>query len=60
MNGVIVQKFRGPVGTSGGTGYDKDYNYDTRLTALPPPSFLELQNDAWSSTGFSEEGRLID
>ncbi len=55
VNGVIVQKFRGPVGTSGGTGYDKDYNYDTRLTALPPPSFLELQNDAWSSTSFSEE-----
>lgn len=55
VNGVIVQKFRGPVGTSGGSGYDKDYNYDTRLTALPPPSFLELQNDAWSSTGFSEE-----
>lgn len=55
VNGVIVQKFRGPVGTSGGTGYSKDYNYDTRLTALPPPSFLELQNDAWASTGFSEE-----
>lgn len=55
VNGVIVQKFRGPVGTAGGTGYDKDYVYDTRLTTLPPPSFLELQYDAWSSTGFSEE-----
>lgn len=55
VNGVIVQKFRGPVGTSGGSGYDKDYVYDTRLTALPPPSFLELQYDAWSSSGFSEE-----
>lgn len=58
VNGVIAQKFRGPVGTGGTspvTGYLKDYNYDRRLPTLPPPSFLPPLNDAWSVVGFSEE-----
>jgi hypothetical protein len=42
VNGVIAQKWRGPVGTggSGGTGYLKDYNYDTRLRHASPPHAL--------------------
>lgn len=40
VNGAIAQKFRGPVGTSSGHGYDKSYNYDKRLTFTAPPKFL--------------------
>jgi hypothetical protein len=40
VNGVIAQKWRGPVGTSGGTGYLKDYNYDSRLRHASPPHAL--------------------
>ena len=49
--GAISQKFRGPVGTfsssGGGTGYDKDYNYDDRLRYLSPPFFLDPVQASW-------------
>src|SRR5581483_4992263 len=60
VNGVIAQKFRGPVGTFGGsgntiqTGYNKNYNYDTRLKYLTPPYFLNPLQSAWDRTSFSE------
>ena len=51
VNGVIAQKFRGPVGTGGGsgvsTGYLKDYNYDDRLQLRQPPYFLDPVQSAW-------------
>lgn len=47
VNGAIAQKYRGAVGTSGGTGYLKDYNYDDRLRYLEPPSFIEPQQTDW-------------
>jgi len=47
VNGAISQKFRGPVGTSGGTGYTKNYNYDDRLRYLEPPSFIEPEKLPW-------------
>jgi len=51
VNGVIAQKFRGPVGTGGGsgvaTGYLKDYNYDDRLQLRQPPYFLDPIQSAW-------------
>ena len=31
VKGAIAQKYRGAVGTSGGTGYLKNYEYDERL-----------------------------
>jgi hypothetical protein len=43
--GGIIQRERGPVGTFNGStgqklsGYSKDYNYDTRLMASPPPFY---------------------
>ncbi|WP_245723504.1 hypothetical protein [Paramicrobacterium humi] len=40
VKGAIAQKFRGPVATTGNTGYDKDYNYDDRLRYTAPPKFL--------------------
>jgi hypothetical protein len=50
VNGVIAQKFRGPVGTGGSsvsTGYLKDYNYDDRLQLRQPPYFLDPIQSAW-------------
>jgi hypothetical protein len=43
VNGVIAQKWRGPVGTGGGsgTGYLKDYGYDTRLQFASPPHAMD-------------------
>ncbi len=47
--GSIAQFWRGPVGTSGseGTGYIKNYNYDERLAAQQPPSFLSPSSTSW-------------
>ena len=47
VNGAIAQKFRGAVGTTGGTGYLKDYNYDDRLRYLEPPHFFDPVESAW-------------
>ncbi len=47
VNGAISQKFRGPVGTTGGTGYFKSYNYDDRLRYQEPPNFLDPVESAW-------------
>ena len=43
VNGVIAQKWRGPVGTGGGsgTGYLKAYGYDTRLQYASPPHAMD-------------------
>jgi hypothetical protein len=45
--GAIAQKFRGIVGTTGGTGYIKNYNYDERLAVDEPPYFLSPLNAGW-------------
>jgi len=50
VNGVIAQKFRGPVGRGGSTivnGYLKDYNYDDRLSLRQPPFFLDPVQSSW-------------
>ncbi len=47
VNGAIAQKFRGAVGTTGGTGYIKDYNYDDRLRYQEPPHFFDPVQSAW-------------
>lgn len=58
VNGVIAQKFRGPVGTGGtsvATGYVKDYNYDDRLSLRQPPHFLDPVQSAWRIQRQSEQ-----
>ncbi len=47
--GSIAQFWRGPVGTSGGsgTGYIKNYNYDDRLASQQPPNFLSPSSTSW-------------
>lgn len=49
VNGAISQKYRGAVGTFGGsgTGYRKDYNYDDRLRYIAPPRYLDPVESAW-------------
>ncbi|MBX5470751.1 MAG: hypothetical protein IRZ21_12755 [Thermoleophilaceae bacterium] len=47
VNGAIAQEFRGPVGTSAGTGYIKDYNYRDSLKFHDPPSFLDPVQSSW-------------
>ena len=50
VTGAIAQKFRGPVGTSGGgggTGYTKAYTYDDRLRYREPPYFLDPVQVSW-------------
>jgi hypothetical protein len=58
INGGMIQAFRGPVGTgsgsSNGTGYSKDYNYDERLLSLSPPHLASLASSAWNSVAFGE------
>ncbi len=45
--GVIAQNYRGIVGTTGGTGYIKNYNYDQRLAVDEPPYFLAPLKAGW-------------
>lgn len=47
VTGAIAQVFRGPVGTTAGTGYDKNYVYDDRLAAQSPPHFLNPLEAGW-------------
>lgn len=47
VNGAIAMKYRGPVGTTSGRGYVKNYNYDDRLRYLQPPSFIEPAESDW-------------
>jgi hypothetical protein len=57
VNGVIAQKFRGAVGTGNGsgTGFLKNYTYDTRLAFKGPPHFLDPVQSAWRVIGYTEQ-----
>ena len=52
--GAIAQRFRGAVGTTGGTGYFKDYTYDQRLKYISPPEFLQPVNSPWQVATWAE------
>jgi hypothetical protein len=45
--GAIGQKFRGPVGLVGQSGYLKEYVYDERLATDEPPFFLSPLKAGW-------------
>ena len=55
VNGAIAQNFRGPVGTGGGTGYIKSYNFDERLLYTNPPYFLAPVQAPWDLMRFTEQ-----
>jgi hypothetical protein len=56
VNGGIAQKWRGPVGTSGGsgTGYLKNYGYDSRLQYASPPHAATLSSAAFRVNQWAE------
>ncbi|MBS1863837.1 MAG: hypothetical protein JSS68_19240 [Actinobacteria bacterium] len=47
IKGALAQKFRGAVGTTGNSGYVKNYEYDKRLKTTEPPSFIEPVKSDW-------------
>jgi hypothetical protein len=49
VTGAIAQKFRGAVGTNGGsgTGYKKNYVYDDHLRYEEPPEGFDPSNKSW-------------
>jgi hypothetical protein len=53
--GSIAQDFRGPVGLVGGTGYSKDYVYDSALETLWPPYYLSSTSATWGPTSYAED-----
>jgi Tfp pilus assembly protein PilX len=50
VNGAIAQNFRGRVaeGNPQVSGYTKNYWYDSRLVAAPPPYFLNPVGTSWA------------
>jgi hypothetical protein len=55
ITGAIAQRFRGPVGTGGGSsGYLKNYMYDDRLAWLQPPYFLTPSSSPWITKKISD------
>jgi hypothetical protein len=59
VNGAIVQKYRGAVGTGSGatvtSGYLKDYWYDDRLRFRSPPYFLDPLEASWETVNSQEQ-----
>jgi hypothetical protein len=56
LTGALAQKWRGPVGTSGGsgTGYLKSYSYDSRLAYDAPPHALDLSSADYEAKQWAE------
>ena len=56
VRGSIAQRWRGIVGTGGasGTGYLKDYGYDSRLKFTSPPYFPQWTNAVWGAKTTAE------
>lgn len=52
LSGGIIQQARGPVGTSGGTGFAKRYSYDHCAVVTPPPYF--------PTTGRFQDNRYLE
>lgn len=46
--GTIDQKWRGAVGKTTGRGYTKDYDWDSRVTAVTPPHYLNPSTPSWA------------
>jgi hypothetical protein len=54
VRGSIAQRWRGAVGTTGPTGFYKDYSYDARLKFSSPPYFPQWTNATWSAATTGE------
>jgi hypothetical protein len=60
VEGAIAQNFRGPVGTTGGTGYFKDYKYNDRLRYREPPFFLDPVQASWRIARQNEQVPAVE
>lgn len=58
--GSISQKYRGPVATTGSTGYTKAYSYDSRLQYTAPPKFLSPVSTTYGITHIVESKTAVD
>jgi len=58
--GSISQKYRGPVATTGNTGYTKAYSYDARLRYTAPPKFLSPVSTTYGITHVVESKTAVD
>jgi len=58
--GSIAQKYRGPVATTGATGYTKAYSYDERLRYTAPPKFLSPVSTTYGITHIVESKTALD
>jgi hypothetical protein len=58
--GSISQKFRGPVATTGSTGYQKQYVYDPRMRYTAPPKFLSPVSTSYGVTHIVESQTAVD
>lgn len=59
--GSLAQKYRGTVASGDcavNNGYCKDYRYDSRLRAMPPPYFLDPVRAKWSVVNVGEQKSL--
>ncbi len=54
IDGSLAQEFRGPVGTTNGNGYQKNYIWDRRLRYLQPPYFTSPTLPNWVKSSFAE------
>jgi hypothetical protein len=60
VNGSIAQKYRGPVGTTAPSGYDKGYHYDSRFRTVSPPKFLKTTITTFLASQFAEVSPAFD
>lgn len=60
VNGSIAQKYRGPVGTTAPSGYDKGYHYDSRFRTISPPKFLKTTITTFLASQFAEVSPAFD
>jgi Tfp pilus assembly protein PilX len=60
LNGSDVAQSRGPFcsGCGSGTGYTKQFNYDTRLSYLAPPHSVQASADNWYPWGYVNCGGM--
>ncbi|WP_234031198.1 hypothetical protein [Mycetocola zhujimingii] len=60
VNGAIAQVFRGPVATTGSSGYDKSYHYDRRLRTTAPPKFLSPTSTTYGVSQIGSVGTAFN
>ena len=53
VDGAIAQNYRGPVATTLGTGYSKNYTYDPRFATVTPPYYLKPTSASFKVSSYA-------